>query len=157
MAADGSRGPKPYHQASASTVFLRVPAYDWPEVKRGIKREFRAQTGKNKTPQLWAVEPPTPVVAWSHVRGEHQSALMVLERIWIEPLGAISAESLAAEGHASLADYRRYWMRREGKRFTPLREVFVYRVRPWGDGDEELMARRLFERLYGEFIPERAA
>lgn len=158
MANDGSRGPKPYQQFRTSTTFLRVPIIDWPAVKRGLKSEFRSGWGKNKTPKLFQVSPPTPVVAYAiSSTGEYDARLMVLEDIWLEPLGAISPESLAREGFESLAQFRRYWLEREGRRFTPTRQVFAYRVRPWADGDEALMGRALLDRLYGEFLPERAA
>lgn len=157
MAADGSHGPKPYEQIRCSTTFLRVPTMDWPAVKRGIKREFRASFGKNKTPKLFQVKAPTPVVAYSiNSRNEYDARLMVMEDIWTEPLGAISPDSLAAEGFRDLGEFRRYWMEREGRRFTPSRTVFAYRVRPWQPGDEELMGRALLERLYGAFLPEEA-
>jgi hypothetical protein len=155
MASDGSRGPKPFRQVRHSTVFLRVPAYDWPAVKRGLKTEFRSGWGKNKTPKLFQVEPPTPVVAYTVQRGEYEARLMVLEAIWLEPLGAISPESLEREGFASLAEFRTYWLERERRRFTPTRQVFVYRVRPWVAGqDEAPMGEALLQRLYGEFLPE---
>jgi len=155
VASDGSRGPKPFTQVRQSTVFLRVPTTDWPLVKRGIKREFRSNTGRNKTPKLWHVEPPMPVVAYVvDQQGRHDARLMVLEDMRSEPLGAISPESLELEGFASLAEFRRYWMKREGRRFQPTRPVYVYRLRPWESGDAELMGRRLLERLYGDFVPQ---
>jgi hypothetical protein len=43
------------------------------------------------------------------VRGGHDAALMVLERCWREPVGAISDESLLREGYATFADFRRYY------------------------------------------------
>lgn len=156
MAADSSaRGPKPYRKRQLSTLFLRVPAIDWPMVKRGYKTEFRASSGPDKS-QFWNVGLPAPVVAYTlDSRGEYDCQLMVLERCWLEPLGAISAESLTREGFTSLAEYRRYWMRREHKRFQPTRQTLVYRVRPWGGtDDEESFAALLLGRLYGDFIPD---
>jgi len=152
MAADGSKGPKPYRQTRASTLFLRVPVGEWAAVKRGAKREFRSPSGPLS--QLHAVKAPMPVVAYSvNKAGKHDARLMVLEKHWREPLGAISAESLAAEGCANLAQFRRQWMLRERKRFTPTRIVTVYQVRPWRPGhDEEQMAARLLEHLYGEWV-----
>lgn len=150
MAADGSKGPKPWTQRRAATTFLRVPISDWPKVRRGYKTEFRA-TGKDRASQLWHVTPPCPVVAYCIVRGQHQSELMVLEEIWQEPLGAISPESLQREGFESLAEFRQYWMAREHRRFRPTRKAFCYRVRPWIDADREFFAGRFFEHLYGEF------
>lgn len=154
MSEATARGPKPYAQHRLSTVFLRVPLLDWPAVKRGRKTEFRASSGPTKT-QPWAVKTPSPVVAYAvGRRGEHDCKLMVLERAWLEPLGAITPESLAAEGFASLAEYRRYWVQREHKRFQPTRQTIAYRIRDWrGAADEELFARLLLGRLYGGFIP----
>jgi hypothetical protein len=157
MQADPTaRGPKPWAQHRLRTIFLRVPLADWPAVKRGVKREFRAGTGPNDKSQLWQVKTPTPVVAYSlNKRGDHDAQLMVLEATWMEPLGAITPESLAAEGFKSLAEFRRYWMARERKRFQPTRRTFVYRVRPWrGRFDEERFAALLLGRLYGDFIPD---
>lgn len=151
-----SHGPKPYKQVRASTAFLRVPVTDWPAVKRGIKTEFRAGSSPDKT-LPWTLKLPTPVIAYSVGSGSspirHDGALMVCERAWFEPLGAISQESLTREGFKSLAEFRRYWIQRERKRFSPLRKVVCYRVRPWRDGDDEFFARLLLERLYGEFLP----
>ena len=153
MAADGSRGPRPFTQRRVSTVFLRVPTRDWPAVKRGYKTEFRAGSGKNAVPQLWGIQTPTPVVAYSIRRGEHDAQLMVLEELWQEPLGAIGPESLQREGFGSLAEFRRYWMERERKRFTPTRHVFCYRVRPYDQLDGAEAAGRIFRHLYGDFLP----
>lgn len=153
MAADGSRGPKPWTQHKASTTFLRVPRHDWPAVKNGIKREFRAGTGINAIPQLWGVRTPTLVVAYSiDDLSRYDHRLMVLEEQWREPLGAIDALSLRAEGFESLADFRTYWMQRERRRFTPTREVSVYRIRPAVDDDVNGFGRQLLEHLYGAFL-----
>ena len=93
MASTGTRGPKPWTQHRASTIFLRVPSADWIAVRHGIKREFRAESGK--VSQLWNVVCPVPVVAYRvDSSGRYDSALMVLEAVWREPLGAISPESL---------------------------------------------------------------
>jgi hypothetical protein len=150
VGADGSKGPRPFSQRTARTTFLRVPADDWIAVKRGVKREFRG--GPGTASAFHGIEPPTPVVAYRVRRGEHEAKLMVLERAWQEPLGAISEESLAAEGFESFAEFRRYWIRRTRRRFMPTRRVWVYRVRPWSDADMEPLALRLFMRLYGEHL-----
>lgn len=159
MAADGSRGPKPYEQKFASTLFLRVPWADWPAVRRGIKTEFRA--GSGAVSQLANVDLPTPVVGYSwHRTHGYESELMVMERRWQEPLAAISDSSLEAEGFATLAEFRAYWCARERRRFTPTRMIVAHRVRPfrWNpeDGlpdDRTLFAERIFDHLYGAFRP----
>lgn len=154
MAADGSRGPKPWHQRRLSTTFLRVPYGDWPAVKRGLKTEFRAGSGNNQVPQLWGVKPPTLVVAYSiDSQFRHEGRLMVLEDMRHEPLGAIDAGSLEAEGFASLAEFRAYWIAREHRRFTPTRMVFAYRVRPYTVGDLDIFGDAALTHLYGEFLP----
>jgi hypothetical protein len=62
MASIGTRGPKPWTQHRASTIFLRVPTADWIAVRHGKTREFRAESGK--VSQLWHVSCPVPVVAY---------------------------------------------------------------------------------------------
>lgn len=150
MASDGSHGPKPWKQRHAKTLFLRVPAADWQLVTRGHKREFRAASGRGSG--LHFVETPTPVVAYMERRGKYESRLMVLEERRTEPLGAITEESLRAEGFETLAEFRRYWMKRERRRFLPTRDCVVYRVRPWQPGDAESFAEVILERLYGEWL-----
>lgn len=152
MASDGSKGPKPYPQHKASTVFLRVPAADWAAVKQGLKSEFRAQPGK--TSGLLFVEPPTPVVAWSYSRARgYDARLMILLDRYQEPLMGITPEALAREGHPSIAHFRRYLMARERKRFDPLKEVVAYVLRPFAPEDAREQADALLERLYGDFLP----
>jgi hypothetical protein len=150
MASDGSHGPKPWKQREARTVFLRVPAADWVAVSQGKKREFRAASGQ--VSGLHFVEPPTLVVAYAIREHRHDSQAMVLEKRWKEPLGAISEESLRAEGFASFPEFRRYWMRRERRRFRPTRDVIVYRVRPITEEDRYDFADRLLKHLYGEWL-----
>jgi len=155
VASDGSKGPKPYNQHQASTIFLRVPIQDWNEVKLGYKTEFKGQPGM--VSGLAFVEPPTPVVAYSYSRTHgYDRALMVLEdRYQVELLGA-TPEALAREGHQNVAHYRRYMVRREGKRFNPLLMVTAYMLRPWRAEDRAPLADRLLEHLYGDFLPEPA-
>jgi hypothetical protein len=76
---------------------------------------------------------------------------------WREPLGAISKESLAAEGFDTYAESRRAWRIREKRYFPPLRMTTVYRVRPWTPEDARVMAEVLLERLYGDFLPVAAS
>lgn len=148
-----SRGPRPYRHRIASTLFLRVPHTEWRSVTSGRKTEFRASPGKAS--QLDRAETPTPVVAYkSHPRRGHEASLMVLEETWQEPLGAIQPESLEREGQPDLAHFRRYWMNRTRRAFTPTRMVIVYRVRPWGGPEDQYkFAMTIFGRLYGAFVP----
>lgn len=152
VASDGSRGPKPYTQRKASTVFLRVPADDWAAISGGFKTEFRAPPGKSVGAMF--TDLPTPVVAWSYSRvSGHDAKLMILLDRFTEPLMAIAPESLEREGHPSVAHFRRFIMRRERKRFDALKEVTAYVLRPFEPGDRSEQADLLLERLYGDFLP----
>ena len=108
--------------------------------------------------QLWSCKPPTPVVAYA-LRGQdhYDSALMILEAHWREPVAGISEESLRREGFPDMAHFRRYWMRRTRRRFAPLQEIAVYRVRPFNDSDVTPMGVTLLRRLYGEHMQGEAA
>ena len=153
MGADGSHGPRPFAQHRLSTTFVRVHADDWPAVKNGIKREFRG--GRGASSRTFNVECPTPVVAYCiRAPNDYEARVMVLTNTWQEPLGAISDQSLAAEGFDTLAAFRRYWMLRERKRFQPTRMVFVYQVRPWEPDDLTELGVKLIDRLYGDFLEQ---
>lgn len=143
---------KPWRQRKAATIFLRVPPGDWPAVKYGHKSEFRTGV-RGHMEQAWKLKPPCPAVCYtlSPVTG-YDARLMLLEDFYREPLGAISEDSLRREGFASLAEFRRYFMERERRHFTPTRMICVFRVRPWRSSDAEPMAMRFLERLYGEWL-----
>jgi len=115
------------HQVS--TVFVRVPSDDWHAVKGGYKREIRSR--QSSAGALQSLSPPTPCVAWRlHRQYGYDSVLMVLEAVWREPLGAISEESIANEGFATMAEFRRAWVMREKRRFPLLAPVTVHRCGP---------------------------
>jgi hypothetical protein len=149
MAADGSRGPRPYTQHRMSTLFLRVPDREWAAVSRGYKTEFRA--GGRDPSQLWQVPTPIPVVAYRIHHGRYDAQLMLLERVWQERLIEIGPESLQREGHESFASFRKAWIARERQRFRPEKKVFVYRIRPITQADVDASAVRMFNHLYGDF------
>lgn len=149
MGVDG-RGPKPFKQVQLRTVFLRVPSVDWAAVKRGAKTEFRSIGGN--TTQLWNTRTPTPVVIYRKSGAGYDSHLMVLEDVRREKLIEMSPQSLEAEGFRTFEEFRQYWMRRERRKFMPMAEVFVYRLREWMEDDFAVMGEALLERLYGEFL-----
>jgi hypothetical protein len=152
LASDGSNGPKPWTQHHASTVFLRVPTADWIPVKHGKKTEFRASPGA-VSGLKWA-KVPTPVVAYRVDRSYgYDAALMVLEDRWQEELGAISEESLQREGFETFAEFRRYFVNRERRRFRLTKKVTVYRLRLWQPEDRATFGDLLLERLFGAFLP----
>lgn len=131
-----------------------MPRGDWVRVKIGAKTEFRVAGGRGMS-QLWSCEPPTPVVAYTLMPPDrYESKLMILEAHYREAVGAITPDSLAREGFPDMAHFRRYWMGRTKRRFRPLQEVAVYRVRPFAVGDREAMAAAIMDRLYGEHLRE---
>jgi hypothetical protein len=137
----------------ASRRFLRVPSVDWPAVTQGRKTEFRQQ-GRYRllTTNLSC---PTAVVGYlSGANGTpRRERLLVIEEAWQEPLGAISPESLAREGFASLAEFRGYWRGRiQTGTWKPLTTVQVYRVRPLAPADVDGLGRALFLHLYGDWL-----
>lgn len=157
-----ARASRPIRRAYARTAFLRLPRQDWAAITQGAKTEFRSPGGPG-VPPLNLLKPPSPVIVYSPPSGfgggELLHALMVLEDCTKEPLGAISAESLAAEGFESLAEFRRYWKRRfdrtRRRPWDPTRPISVFWLRPWrGEEDEEHFARLLLERLYLDPIRE---
>lgn len=153
MGATGGASPKPWSAYTVSTRFLRVPSPDWAGVKLGLKREFRT-VGRRAITAPDSIEVPTPVVAYRlrQTGGGYDSQLMVLVATWREPLGAISEESLANEGFSDIANFRRYWMNRTHRRFTPLTLVQVYRLRTFEKGDDAELGWMIFRRLYKEHL-----
>jgi hypothetical protein len=135
----------------ASTLMLHVPRVDWTAVSTGVKTQWRS--ARNNAPRY---NTPRPVVLQSQsaLGTEPETCLAVLEDVHREPLGAISPEDLAAEGMASLAEFRSYWKQRHNYSigFQPLTIVTVFSVRLWRDGDREFFADVLLEHLYGPWL-----
>lgn len=155
--------PKPWHHFREVTLFLPVPRGDWSAVKVGAKTELRLREAETPLPYREGVMVPSPVVVYSHDksgRNQHKrarrndGALMVLEGLWREPVGAISPESLQREGFPELSHFRRYWMARTGDRFKPLEDVWVFRMRRWRESDMQEMGVLLLKRIYREHIPK---
>lgn len=123
---------------------------DWAAVKIGAKAEFRVAGRASLAQNVYT---PTPVVAYT-VRsgGAYDSKLMVLQAVWREPLGSISRESLEAEGFTDFAHFRRYWMERTHRRFTPLTTVIVYSLRHWVESDLTTLGAALLRRLYRDHL-----
>lgn len=148
--AAGSQG---FERRSASTQFLRVPARDWTAVKGGFKTEWRMRYGGEAAGnvQFLRILLPTPVVAYMTRGDQHENKMMVLDECWVEPLGAISEESLRREGFASVAHFRRYWTDRTKLAYRPLERVQVFRVHEYTDAEREVLGGILLDRLFGEF------
>lgn len=145
--------PPDLPKAEARTVTLKVPPAEWPAVSQGRKTEFRVPVGEQQY-QFWRVDCPTAVVAFSRRRHPPQPKpiLMVLEAVKQEQLMAMTPESLAAEGCANFAEFRRKWIKRTKRRFEPLRLVWVFTVRPFDEADRAMLGDRLFMRLYGPYL-----
>jgi hypothetical protein len=146
--------PKPFKRTHVSTYFLRIPRVDWARITTGEKRQHREQ---GRWGPRWAnMHVPIPILGYSYPShgGPVESVLLVLEDAWSEPLGAISDESLEAEGFASLAEFRRYWKNRKRETgWRPLSTVQVYCVRPFTQDDRLTMGQRLLELLYAGHLP----
>lgn len=146
---------KPFHQFQQKTLFLRIPTTDWARVLAGEKREFREAGRYGPRWGVMAHKLPIPIVGYRYrsFGGAPESTMLVLERTWSEPLGAISKASLEAEGFADIGEFRRYWKARHPRRgFRPLSITQVYGVRPFTEDDRAAMGARLLELLYGEFL-----
>lgn len=138
--------------AHAYTQYLRIPLVDWPAISQGRKTELRA-VGRYAA-HASRLKAPAPIVGYvrQRFRADMESALFVLEAVWTEPLGSISAESLAREGFRDRREFRRYWNKRHRVGFKPLSIVSVYRLRPWRPGDRDWLGSLLMEHLYGAWL-----
>jgi hypothetical protein len=133
------------------THLLRIPLTDWAAVTQGRKTEIRF--GR---PMLHPPHTPSAAIgyAWSRFRAENFTAMLVIEDAWSEVLGSISPESLEREGFDSFVAFRTYWRERvHGHTFLRDQVVTVLRLRPWRDGDRELVATAMFDRMYGVMFP----
>lgn len=151
MGSHGGSAPNPYKERHVTTRFLHVPVGDWPAVKIGRKREFRAPIKHNSPIFPYT---PTPVVAYTRRGTTYDKRMMVLSNVRRETLWQIKEqpESLEAEGFDTYEEFRAYWKARTRK-YLPLTMVYVYEIKPFDtrlDGDT--VGRRLIEHLYGEFM-----
>lgn len=144
-----------FPQRKVATTFLRLPRVDWARVLTGEKSEVRA-AGRHALHHNRLTKLPMPVVGYSfqHYRHQAESALLVVERAWSEPLGAISPESLRAEGFDSYRDFRLYWKNRhQSVGYRPQSIVQVVQLRPWDRAeDPERFGRVLLEHLFGTWV-----
>lgn len=137
-----------WRQAENARVF--VSRVDWVAVTSGQKREIRVYGhagGKRDLPHPCVLYSPHPAT------GEISTALGMVTDRWVEPLGAISSESLELEGFpGDFTGFRRYFAARYPKGgFRPLAKVIVYRLRPMTERDAADVREELWRRLYGQF------
>lgn len=146
---EGRRAHKvTWRKAENARVF--VARVDWVAVTSGQKREIRVYGhagGNRPLPHPCVLYSPHPTT------GEISTALGMVTDRWVEPLGAISAESLELEGFpGDFAGFRRYFAQRYPKGgFRPLAKVIAYRVRPMTAEDVERESAAIWDRLYGQF------
>lgn len=155
MGSRGGASPTGFTQREAKTLFLRAPYSDWPALSQGHKTEFRAVPMGAIAASVHA---PTPVVLYavSPRLAQRSEKLAVLVEHHVERLMDIAEhpDSLAREGHADYDSFRRYWRRRTGRRFDPLRRVAVFQIAPWSDTEKQRLGSLLVDRLYGDFYPD---
>lgn len=144
-----------FPQRQVKTQFLRVPRVDWLKVRAGAKTELRA-AGRHALGHWRLPVLPMAVVGYSfqRFRADADSCLLIVEKAWSEPLGSITAESLAAEGFAELADFKRYWRERHNSvGYKPLSTVQVVQLRPFvPETDVRLIGDVLVDRLFGRWL-----
>lgn len=133
------------------TPLVVVPNRDFPALAAGTKTEFR-QPWVGDVTKAALRNLPIPIVAYTRASGyggARRCALMVCERFWKEPLGAIAASSIEAEGFANAKEFRAYWRRRfRHGRFDRYNEVWCFEVRPYrAEQDEQRFKDELYERL----------
>jgi hypothetical protein len=150
--------PRPLQQHEIKTLFLRVPSAAWAHVSNGRATEFRAAQGA--VPQgAWRLPMPTAAVIYRRRPAvkEYDYRLMVLERVRLEALGAITDEGLIAAGYVgedAFARWRRDWMLQTKRPFEPLTRSFVFTVSQVLPGDLQAIGMALVEHLYGEYIEQ---
>lgn len=127
-----------------------IARIDWTDVLSGAKREVR--TYGHQEP-LRALPFPAVLYTMTPATREIRTALGVVTDRWVEPLGAISSESLELEGFPDdLPGFRRYFATRYPKGgFRPLAKVIVTRLRPMTPEDVEQWREEIWDRLYGTF------
>lgn len=150
------REPGALLRRDARNTRICIPRVDYADVAVGAKREFRNYGYRRFTGLTF----PTPAIGYSardwwtpaSERDGIDTCLLTLEDGWVEPLGAISPESLANEGFEDIADFRRYFAARYPRGgFRPLANVVVYRVRPMTDEDATEFAAAYWAKMYGQY------
>lgn len=146
----GESRARPWRRVETRTHLFWVPRRELAELRRGTRTEVRVRDKRRRPTNALVVPCPIVLYSWSEIRTEPDRALLVLERAWEEPMGAISPESVRAEGFETLKEYRRYWIEERGQFWRPLDVVRCYRFRIPESLDE--LADMLLEQLYGEHL-----
>lgn len=152
------RASRAGRQRKLKTMFVRVPARDWPRVSTGRQAEFRVAVGGLAAAYGFEnVTLPLPLFVVGYRTNPELRQLLVLEDFRRERLIEISDEGLERAGYSgdrdlAFARFRRDWMTGEKKRFEPNREVVVFTVRLPSEDDVALVGRNLVNHLYGDHL-----
>lgn len=132
-----------------------VPRVDWADVLAGVKTEFRHYGGTTieyNRGSGWTLPEPVVLYCPNDLTEDVDTALGTLDAAWMEPMGAISAESLAREGFATLTDFRRYIGERYPRAgFRPMARCRCFRVHPLTVEECAAFKDKLWDRMYGQF------
>lgn len=145
---------------SITSAYRHSPAYvsrvDWLDVISGRKTEYRLIVpGGPGQPPLQPPKYPGPLIIYTEhaaIPGELETALVTIEGKWSEPVGAITEESLAREGFASMSDYRRYMAARYPTLgYAPRMRCMVRRVHPMTDEERGEFQQWIWDKLFGRW------
>lgn len=151
------REPREFLRRDRRNTRLHLPRVDINDIRVGAKREFRNYGNRHYEGFTF----PTPALGycqrdwWTPEHGLDgiDTCLLMIEDSWVEPLGAISQESIVNEGFEDLAAFRRYFSERYPRGgFRALANVIVYRVHPLTDEEAQECAAAAWTHMYGQFV-----
>lgn len=137
------------HAAKLHTPMVPIVGREFPAVMAGIKREMRWPTVAPVMHHGYRYL-PHPAIAFTRatsIGGPRRVGLVVLERVWQEPLDAISPASLEAEGFADIKEFRAYWRYRYKKRYDRYKPTWCFRFHPYDPDEEPSWQAEIYERL----------
>jgi hypothetical protein len=150
------RTPGELLRRDARNTRIHLPRVDYSDISVGAKREYRNYGYR----RFDGLSFPAPAVGYcardwwtpTSLRDGIDTCLLTIEDSWVEPLGAISPESLANEGFTDIADFRRYFTERYPRGgFRALANVVVYRVHPMTVEEAAEFAAAHWSKMYGQY------
>lgn len=131
---------------------LMVPRVDWADVLAGVKTEFRHYGGHVTRNQGWELPEPVVLYCPDSIHDDVDTAVAVLEAAWVEPIGAISEESIRNEGFTHIDEFRRYITERYPVGgFRPMATTRCFRVHPMSVDELAVFKDKLWDRMFGQF------